>query len=231
MPDRRLVLILGHHHIWHRNIGLRWFRCWRRTSRRRHRPVSRFTGLSNLLQRLDRLFEGEPVRPEHVRRRASAITDDGGENDGTIDRRPSATRSSSSSFEDLPEIRRNTGRTSETGSIVLAPQMRRNITLELFYLDLADCQYKRRIGILGQRQQKMFERHLGMRLLPRVVSGARQRLGEIGRRRQNAADLVDDGMRHRRCPLVQLLSLAFRVHHLPGSRPRRCPNPQISTRG
>lgn len=83
--------------------------------------------------------------------------------------------------------------------------MRGDIPLQLVDLDGADSEHADGIGVLGESQQQMLQRHLWMRLLGGIVGGPRQRLRKIARWRENLADLIDDRMRHRRRPSTVLI--------------------------
>lgn len=172
-------------------------RRWRtELGERRHRLAG--SGLSRLLQRLDRLLERQSLRFEESRRHTAALPHDRRKDDGAVDSWPPAlTCGQSCVFQDLGEPGRDTRvrRAAVGRPLDLGTDEACDIVSQPAEIDAADLQHDGRILVLGEGEEKVLEHDLEVALLAGIVAGAHQ--GGLKRRRHcDFAELVHHRLNH-----------------------------------
>jgi hypothetical protein len=134
------------------------------------------------------------LNAQQVRSRALAVSDDGRQNDGPVDLRPSTLpRCGGRGLEDPLEVGRNKNLARSVGiaAILDTANMRRHLTRKPGQIDVRGSQNDGGIGVLGQRQQQMLQRHRRMLLSIGIARGARQRRSKM-LRHGNSPEVLDD---------------------------------------
>ncbi len=187
-----------------------------------------FGCLCGLLERLDRLFEGEAMRAQQVSSRRAPVANNGGQHDGAVDSTAPSTRGGGGGLQDLTEIGGNSHHPGLRAAILQPSKVGGHIAHQLRDLDLTQGQDRNGIRILRQRQKEVLKGDFRVRLLSCIISRPRQGIGKIARWRQNLSDLLDDRLRHR-CAPSAFATMRTRRATLARLPPMRN-TPRISTR-
>ena len=120
---------------------------------------------------------------------AVAVTNHGGEHDGTVNFPAAALAGGSGGIVEDPHQRFVGGGIDDVvlgEPVIIAADLGGNISAKQAEIDIGDAQYGRRVGVISEGEQQVFQRHVAVRLLASIIAGARHRCSKVARHRHPA---------------------------------------------